>query len=160
MNAHRPRDGGLRQGCTAVNGETNRQTPRRHRGAVRTKGTIRAAPRIRPPEVSLDDWDHAEPTRPTPVAREVDPPRGDALPLVNPLFLSLIAAIALLLCLLVTDLLHPARTDSDGTGVGRSPSEQGIPPSRTSLSPGSPQRRAVVPVMTAGRASVTIDEAP
>ena len=45
MTAHRPRDGGLRPGCTAhVNVETNRQRPWRHRGAVPTKGTIRAAP--------------------------------------------------------------------------------------------------------------------
>jgi len=125
MTAHRPRDGRLRPGCTAhVNVETNRQRQRRHCGAVRTKGTICAAPRTRPPEVSLH-WDHAEPTRPTRVARDVGRPRGDALPLVNPLFVSLIVAIALLLCLLVADLLHPARTDSDGTGVGRPPPEHG-----------------------------------
>ena len=94
-----------------------------------------------------------------PVANEVGRPRRDALPLVNPLFVSLIAAIALLLCLLVADLLHPARTAPDGTLGDHHPST-GIPTSRTSLPPGSPQRNVVVPVMTAGRASVTIDEVP
>ena len=160
MTAHRPRDGGLRPGCTAhVNVETNRQRLWRHRGAVRTKGTIRAAPWTRPPGVSLDDWDQAEPTRPMPVAHEVGRPRRDALPLVNPLFVSLIGAIALLLCLLAADLLHPAPTAPDGT-LGDHHPITGIPTSRTSLRAGSPQRNVVVPAMTAGRASVTIDDLP
>ena len=96
-----------RRGLAALSSPRRSGGPLGSTDAVGAVGPIRRGEDRRSTGVTERARPAGVPT-PTPTADEAGAPRRDALPLVNPLFVSMLATVLFLVGLLVVVLLHPA----------------------------------------------------